>query len=127
MGETVTIETVVAIVVSLGGFEAVKWLVTYIINRKSLKQQAHAEATHADLTNLNDYADSWKELYMEAKGEVKEKDAKIDSLYIDIKKLRECKAEHGRNEHRLELENESMKRKKCDVIGCAHRVPPSDY
>lgn len=112
---------------ALGGVQGCIELIKFWMKRKSMRKQANAEATHADLANLNDYADSWKELYTEAKGEIKELNAKIDSLYADIKVLRECKAEHVRNEHRLELENEALKIKKCDVRGCADRVPPSDY
>ena len=112
---------------ALGGLEAIKWIANYSMNRKSIKKQASAEATHADLTNLNDYADSWKKLYTEAKSEIKELNTKNDTLYVDLKQLRDCKTEHVRNEHRLELENEALKIKKCDVRGCASRLPPSEF
>lgn len=112
---------------SMGGLMGLMEAIKFWMKRKSMKKQADAEATHADLTNLNDYADSWKELYTEAKGEIKELNTKIDSLYEDIKKLRECKAEHIKNEHRLELENEALKIKECKKRGCIERDPPSDY
>lgn len=111
----------------LGGIQGCIELIKFWIKRKSMKKQANAEATHADLINLNDYADSWKELYTEAKVEIKELNAKIDSLYIDIRNLRECKANHIKNEHRLELENEALKIKECKKRGCIERDPPSDY
>ena len=116
-----------AILGAIGGSSTITWLITFWVNRKTNARKEDASATHADLINLNDYADSWKELYAEAKGEIKELNAKIDSLYEEIKKLRECKAEHIKHEHRLELENEALKVRECKRRGCVERDPPSDY
>lgn len=116
-----------AIIGAIGGSSTITWLITFLANRKTNARKEDASAIHADLINLNDYADSWKELYTEAKNEIKELNAKIDSLYDEIKKLRECKADHIKNEHRLELENEALKVRECKKRGCLDRDPPSDY
>lgn len=123
--ETVTV--VISIITAIGGSEAIKWLVNYVRNRKHIDKEVKAKADGAEIDNLNDYAAGWKDLFLESQKESKEREAKIDKLYIEIKELRDCKERHIRNEHSLTLENETLKIKKCDKRGCADRIPPSEY
>lgn len=125
--DTMTLSDLSLLCGTLGGFEAIKWVISSVANRASTKKKLLAEAEHTELANLNDYAESWKELYTEAKAENKELNVKIDSLYEELRTLRECKANHVRNEHKLELEVEMLRLKKCDIRHCTKREPPSEY
>ena len=86
-----------------------------------------AAAKKAEAENITQYASEWKELYEKKEAKVHELDIKIDQLYLekneDRERIRDLQAKNAK----LELENQALNFKKCEVRGCKDRKPPSNY
>lgn len=93
----------------------------------SKKRKEAAAAKKAEAENITQYASEWKELYEKEEAEVHELDIKIDQLYLekneDRERIRDLQAKNAK----LELENQALNFKKCEVRGCKDRKPPSNY
>lgn len=93
----------------------------------SKKRREAAQAEKAEADNISQYAAEWKELYEKKEVKVHELDTKIDQLYVekneDRERIRDLQAKNAK----LELENQALNFKKCEVRGCKDRQPPSDY
>ncbi len=93
----------------------------------SKKRKEAAAAKKAEAENITQYASEWKELYEKKEAKVHELDIKIDQLYLekneDRERIRDLQAKNAK----LELENQALNFKKCEVRGCKDRQPPSDY
>lgn len=93
----------------------------------SKKRREAAQAEKAEADNISLYAAEWKELYEKKEAKVHELDTKIDQLYVekneDRERIRDLQAKNAK----LELENQALNFKKCEVRGCKDRQPPSDY
>lgn len=93
----------------------------------SKKRKEAAAAKKAEAENITQYAAEWKELYEKKEAKVHELDTKIDQLYVekneDRKRIRDLQSKNVK----LELENQALNFKKCEVRGCKERKPPSDY
>ncbi|MEG1543262.1 MAG: hypothetical protein RR382_01880 [Tannerellaceae bacterium] len=72
-------------------------------------------------------SEEWKKLYEESKQDSKEKDAKIDSLYLEIKEHRADYYELQKDCETVKLDNVKMKMLKCEKPGCTLRTPPTGY
>ncbi|WP_195630312.1 hypothetical protein [Bacteroides finegoldii] len=93
----------------------------------SKKRKEAAAAKKAEAENITQYAAEWKELYEKKEAKVHELDTKIDQLYVEKNEDRECIRDLQSKNVKLELENQSLNFKKCEVRGCKERKPPSDY
>lgn len=93
----------------------------------SKKRREAAQAEKAEADNISQYAAEWKELYEKKEVKVYELDAKIDQLYLEKNEDRERIRDLQSKNARLELENQALTFKKCEVRGCKDRKPPSDY
>ncbi|MEG1573744.1 MAG: hypothetical protein RRY55_06555 [Bacteroidales bacterium] len=115
------------IISAIGGFEAVKWGITYFATRGSFKKREAAEAQKeeaaadaADQDNRQRQVD-WLEK------RISERDAKIDSLYIELR------AEQGKllteiyKRHEQELQLKELEVKRCEIRKCSNRKPPGDF
>ena len=93
----------------------------------SKKRKEAAAAKKAEAENITQYAAEWKELYEKKEAKVHELDIKIDQLYLekneDRERIRDLQAKNAK----LELENQALNFKKCEVRGCKDRKPPSNY
>ena len=93
----------------------------------SKKRKEAAAAKKAEAENITQYAFEWKELYEKKEAKVHELDIKIDQLYLekneDRERIRDLQAKNAK----LELENQALNFKKCEVRGCKDRKPPSNY
>ena len=93
----------------------------------SKKRKEAAAAKKAEAENITQYASEWKELYEKKEAKVHELDIKIDQLYLekneDRERIRDLQAKNAK----LELENQALNFKKCEVRGCKDRKPPSNY
>lgn len=92
---------------------------------KKRKEAAAAKKVEAD--NITQYAAEWKELYEKKEAKVHELDTKIDQLYLEKNEDRERIRDLQSKNAKLELENQALNFKKCEVRGCKDRQPPSDY
>lgn len=93
----------------------------------SKKRKEAAAAKKAEAENITQYATEWKELYEKKEAKVHELDTKIDQLYVEKNEDRERIRDLQSKNVKLELENQSLNFKKCEVRGCKERKPPSDY
>ena len=94
-------------------------------DQKKRKEEAAARQAEAD--TITSYAAEWKELYERRDEACRAKDTKIDQLYVEKNDDRARIRELMSRNQRLELENQALKFKKCEVRGCKERQPPSDY
>jgi chromosome segregation ATPase len=93
----------------------------------SKKRKEAAAAKKAEAENITQYAAEWKELYEKKEAKVHELDTKIDQLYLEKNEDRERIRDLQSKNVKLELENQALNFKKCEVRGCKDRQPPSDY
>lgn len=93
----------------------------------SKKRKEAAAAKKAEAENITQYAAEWKELYEKKEAKVHELDTKIGQLYVEKNEDRERIRDLQSKNVKLELENQSLNFKKCEVRGCKERKPPSDY
>lgn len=93
----------------------------------SEKRKEAAAAKKAEAENITQYAAEWKELYEKKEAKVHELDTKIDQLYVEKNEDRERIRDLQSKNVKLELENQALNFKKCEVRGCKERKPPSDY
>lgn len=93
----------------------------------SKKRKEAAAAKKAEAENITQYAAEWKELYEKKEAKVHELDTKINQLYVEKNEDRERIRDLQSKNVKLELENQSLNFKKCEVRGCKERKPPSDY
>lgn len=93
----------------------------------SKKRKEAAAAKKAEAENITQYAAEWKELYEKKEAKVHGLDTKIDQLYVEKNEDRERIRDLQSKNVKLELENQSLNFKKCEVRGCKDRKPPNDY
>lgn len=109
---------IIAVIFGTGGLGT--FIGTYVLYYKSKKRKANAEAESAEIKNEQTEVDR-----LEAR--LKVRDDKVDTLYIELRKEQAEKQQILAEKHRLEIELEILKIKRCDVRGCTKRQPPSDY
>lgn len=105
---------------AIGGLEAIRWVVTFLVNRKT---DARKEDATAD--SMEDENERKQVAWLEAR--ITQRDAKIDALYVELRQEQAEKLNLIHKNHGLELKNTELTYKKCDVRGCQNRQPPSDY
>lgn len=93
----------------------------------SKKRREDAQAEKAEAENITQYAAEWKKCYEEERKVEEELNGKIDRLYMEKEQDRERIRDLQSKNARLELENQALNFKKCEVRGCKDRQPPSDY
>lgn len=105
---------------AIGGLEAIRWVVTFWVNRKT---DARKEDATAD--SMEDENERKQVAWLEER--ISQRDAKIDALYVELRQEQSGKLNLIHKNHELELKNTELTYKKCDVRGCQNRQPPSDY
>ena len=114
------INEMATIVTAIGGFELIKWVVMWIATRKSTQKKVREEAEALQIGNEQRRVD-WLEK------RICERDAKIDSLYIELRAEQQNRLEEIFKRHEVELKFRESEVKRCDVRKCSNRKPPSDY
>lgn len=109
-----------AIMGTLGGLEAVKWIVNFYVNRRTNARKEDASADAMENENERKQI-AWLE------ERIAQRDAKIDTIYIELRQEQAVHLEDIHKKHELELKLKEAEIKKCDVRGCPRRQPPSDY
>lgn len=112
---------------TLGGFEAVRWGITFWVNRKTNARKEDASADGMEIQNLLNIITALETQIDNQEKRMTARDSKVDFLYSENNKLRSENLELIRERHELELRLKEAEIKKCDVRGCANRQPPSDY
>ena len=105
---------------ALGGLEAIKWIVNFYVNRQTNARKEDASADAMENENERKQI-AWLE------DRIAQRDAKIDTIYVELRKEQAAHLEDIHKKHELELRLKEAEIKKCDVRGCVNRQPPSDY
>ena len=116
-----------AIVGTLGGFEAIRWVITFWVNRKTNARKVDACADGAEIQNLLNVISNLSGQLDKSDARMTSRDGKVDFLYSENNKLKAEKLELIKKNYELELRLKEAEIKKCDVRGCSNRQPPSDY
>ena len=116
-----------AIIGAFGGVEAIRWVITFWVNRKTNARKEDASADGAEIQNLLTVINTLKEEIARITSEKSKRDEKVDYLYAELRKSEEKVLNLIREKHELELRLKEAEIKKCDVRGCPNRQPPSDY
>lgn len=116
-----------ALLGTLGGFEAIRWGVTFWANRKTDARKEDASADGMEIQNLLNIIKAQTEQIDNQEKRMGARDEKVDFLYRENNKLRSEQLDLIREKHELELRLKEAEIKKCDIRGCDRRQPPSDY
>ncbi|MBQ8521573.1 MAG: hypothetical protein IJ456_09445 [Bacteroides sp.] len=112
-------EESIKILTVLGGFEGIKWMITFWMNRKS---NARKEDASADAMVDENYRKQvgWLE------ERVAQRDTKIDALYAELRDEQAEKLNWIHKCHELELQLKDAEHNRCDRPDseCGRRVPP---
>lgn len=110
---------VLAIIAAIGGVETVKWIINFYVNRKTdaRKEKASAESMEGDNERKQI---SWLE------ERIAQRDAKIDSIYVELRKEQSEKIEWIHKCHDLELGLKDADYNRCNIpdSDCGRRIPP---
>lgn len=115
------------IIGAFGGLEAIRWGVTFFVNRKTNARKEDASADGMEIQNLLKIISALETQIDNQEKRMTGRDGKVDFLYSENNKLRSENLELLREKHELELRLKEAEIKKCDVRGCANRQPPSEY
>lgn len=115
------------IIATFGGVEAIRWGITFWVNRKTNARKEDASADGAEIQNLLTVINTLKDEIARITSEKSKRDEKVDYLYAELRKSEEKVLDLIREKHELELRLKEAEIKKCDVRGCLNRQPPSDY
>ncbi len=118
---------IVTLIATLGGFEGVRWAITFWANRKTNARKEDASADAAEIQNLLNVISSLSGQLEKSDARMTSRDGKVDFLYSENNKLKAEKLELIKKNYELELRLKEAEIKKCDVRGCSNRQPPSDY
>lgn len=116
-----------AILGTFGGFEAIRWVITFWVNRKTNARKEDASADGMEIQNLLNIITAQSTQIDNQEKRMSARDTKVDYLYSENNKLRSEHLELIKGKHELELKLKEAEIKKCDVRGCTNRQPPSDY
>lgn len=110
----------ITILGTLGGLEAIKWMVNFYVNRKTDARKEDASADSMEDENERKQVD-WLEKRLA------ERDAKIDAIYVELRQEQAAHLDeiHKRHETELKLKESDMKR--CEVRKCLEREPQTGY
>lgn len=116
-----------AIIGAFGGLEAIRWVITFWVNRKTNARKEDASADGMEIQNLLNIINAQSSQIDNQEKRMIARDGKVDFLYSENNKLRSENLNMIKEKHELELRLKEAEIKKCDVRGCANRQPPSDY
>ena len=108
-----------AIIGAFGGLEAVRWGVTFWVNRKT---NARKEDASAD--SMEDENERKQVVWLEER--IAQRDAKIDALYVELRNEQSDKLAWIHKCHELELQLKDAEHNRCDRPDseCGRRIPP---
>ena len=108
------------IIGAMGGLEAIRWMVTFWVNRKTNARKEDAAADAVENENERQQID-WLEKRLS------KRDRKFDSMYTELRQTQTTLMEEVHNRHETELKLKEAEMRRCDVPHCVNRRPPSDY
>lgn len=128
------LETILAIIGSLGGITGVASLLYIKQERKSKDLDNETKG----IGNEAKQSEEWRKLYEEEREcflqackdydeTIKRKDAKITELFTEINNQRNQKAELHNKIAEMTVELTKLRLLKCETVNCINRKPPTGY
>lgn len=109
-----------AIIGALGGLEAIKWSVSFFVNRKTNARKE--DATADGLENENERKQiAWLE------DRIAQRDAKIDTIYVELRQEQAAHLDEIHKRHETELKLKESEMRRCEVRKCLDREPQTGY
>jgi len=115
---------ILTILGALGGFEAIRWTITFLVNRRTNARKEAASATSVEITNLLTIIDLLKQENARISVEKIKRDEKVDALYIELRSEQSDKARVIQEKHAVELERNEALFNRCEIFDCLLRIPP---
>jgi len=109
-----------ALIGALGGFEAIKWIVNFYVNRRTNARKEDATADSMEDENERKQV-KWLE------DRISQRDIKIDALYVELRETQSTLLDEIHKRHEVELKLKEAEFRRCDVRRCPEREPPSDF
>ena len=108
-----------AIIGAFGGLEAVRWGVTFWVNRKTTARKEDASADSMEDENERKQVDWLEE-------RIAQRDAKIDALYVELRNEQSDKLAWIHKCQHWELQLKDAEHNRCDRPDseCGRRIPP---
>lgn len=108
-----------SVLAALGGLEAIRWVVTFLVNRKTDARKEDATADSMEDENERKQVD-WFEKRLA------ERDLKIDALYRELREEQASKLLEVHKRYEVELKLKDAEHNKCDMPDseCHKRIPP---
>lgn len=114
------VSEIITLVGTVGGIQGLveigKWWQSRKLNRR--KDEADVKASENQVTRSQI---DWLEKRLA------ERDAKIDALYVELRKEQTLRIEEIHHRHEAELRLAEAEARKCIIRGCTQRQPPSEY
>ncbi|NDV83637.1 hypothetical protein [Bacteroides sp. 51] len=120
-------DTVLAVIGTLGGWEAIKWILNTFLYRKTNARKEDASADAAEIQNLLSVIEKLNTQIERYDERLKQRDDKVDAIYRDWRNSQNEVQQWTHKYHELELKSKEAEIRRCDVRGCKDRIPPSDY
>lgn len=112
------------IIGALGGFEAIRWGITFWANRKPNARKEEAAAAASELQNLLTIIDSLNKQIERLENDSLTRNQKVDFLYGELRKSEEKCLELLSRLHDTELRLKEADLSRCDIWDCLKRIPP---
>lgn len=108
-----------AIIGTLGGFEAIRWGITFWTNRKTNARKEDAAADAAENENERKQI-AWLE------ERIAQRDEKIDCLYNELRQEQRAKLDEIHKRYNVELQLKDAEYNRCEMPDneCIRRIPP---
>lgn len=111
------ISDIITLVGTIGGMQGIVELGKWWFSRKTEARKEDADITAIENQNRRSQVD-WLEKRLA------ERDAKIDSIYAELRKEQTLRIGEIHQRHEVELRLTDAEARKCLVRGCQNRIPP---
>lgn len=118
------INELLSILGALGGFEALKWMINFYVNRTTNARKEHAAADAVEIQNLLTIIDSLNKQIERLEKDLVGRNSKVDFLYGELRKAEEKVLDKLSELHVAELQLKEAEMSRCDLWECLNRVPP---
>jgi len=110
----------IGIISAICGAGGVFGVISYFLFFKETKRLKKSEARKGEM-------DIWERQIERYNKLLQERDIKVDSIYIELRKEQEKNLSLIEQLNSKELENKMLMITKCEVRGCMERKPPGTY
>ena len=114
------------IIGALGGLEAIRFIVTFLANRKTNARKEKATADSMELQNLLSIIDNLNKQIERYDERLKQRDEKVDTIYREWRTAQAEAQNWMRKYYELELALKDAEHNRCDRPDneCSRRTPP---